>query len=73
MLVPVEEWWDADDHLEDENAKCPPIDGEVVAVANQHLGGKVLSGATERVCELTLLNELCQAEVSHKKVAYKHA
>lgn len=75
MFVPVEERWDSHDHLEDEDAKRPPVNGEVVAVSYEHLGGQVLGSAAERVSQLTLLDELGQAEVGHKEVtvfANKH-
>ena len=47
MFVPVEEGWNANDHLKDEDAESPPIDGEVVAVSNQHFGCQVLGRAAE--------------------------
>ena len=73
MFVPVEERWDSHDHLEDEDAKRPPVNGEVVAVSYEHLGGQVLGSAAERVSQLTLLDELGQAEVGHKEVTYQSA
>ena len=69
MFVAVEERRDTDDHLEDEDAKRPPVDSEVVAVADEHLGGEVLGGAAERVCELALLDELGQAEVRNEQIS----
>mmetsp|Transcript_46424 Transcript_46424/g.61484 ORF Transcript_46424/g.61484 Transcript_46424/m.61484 type:complete len:245 (+) Transcript_46424:821-1555(+) len=69
VLVAVEEGRDADNHLEDEDAERPPIDREVVTVSNEHLWRQVLCSAAERVCELTLLDELCEAEIRHKQVA----
>jgi len=47
VFVPVEEGWNANDHLKDEDAESPPIDGEVVAVSNQHFGCQVLGRAAE--------------------------
>ena len=49
VLVTVEEWWDANDHLEDEDTKSPPIDREVMAVSNEHLGGEVLGSSAEGI------------------------
>ena len=37
MLVLVVEGWDAYQHLVDENAECPPVQGVVVACAVNHL------------------------------------
>ena len=70
VLVPVEERWDSNNHFKDEDTQCPPIDGEVVAISNEHLGGEVLSCPTERIGKLALLHELGQAEVSHEEVTY---
>ena len=70
MLVPMEEGWDSNDHFEDKNTQRPPIDGEVVAVTNEHLGSEVLSCSTERVGKLALLHELGQAKVSNEEVTY---
>ena len=47
VLVSMEKWWNAHDHLEDEDAKRPPVHSEVVAVANQHLRCQVLRSAAE--------------------------
>ena len=69
MFVPVEERWDSHDHLEDEDAERPPVNGKVVTVSNKHLRGKVLGSSAERVGELALLDELSQAEISHEEVS----
>lgn len=61
----MEEWWNSDNHLVDKDTKSPPVDCVVVSSAEQHLGGEVLSGAAERICQLTILNELSKAEVGH--------
>ena len=68
MLVPMEEGWDSDNHLEDEDSKRPPVDSKVVTISNEHLRSQILSCAAEGVRELTLLHELGETEVSHKKV-----
>ena len=66
MLVPMEERRDADNHLEDEDAERPPVDGEVVSVADEHFRRQVLRRAAEGIGQLTLLHELGQAKISHK-------
>lgn len=47
MLVLVKEWRDADQHLVEEDAECPPIDSLVMSFARDHLGRKVLGSAAE--------------------------
>ena len=47
MLISIEEWRDAHDHLKDQDSEGPPIHGEVVTIANQHLGGEILCRTTE--------------------------
>ena len=71
VLVPVEERWDAHDHLEDQDTERPPVHCEVVSIADEHLRGQVLGCTAEGVGQLTLLNELGEAEVSNKKVSYR--
>ena len=71
MLVSVEERWDSNDHLEDKDAEGPPIDGEVVAIADKHLRCQVLSRSAERVGELALLDELCKTEIGNQKISCK--
>jgi len=58
VLVAVEEWGDAHDHLVNQDAKRPPVYGVVMAVTNQHLGSEVLGSTAEAVGKLTVLNEL---------------
>ena len=65
MLVPVEEGWDADNHLKDEDSKRPPIHGEIMAVSDEHLRCQVLGRSTERVSKFALLDELCEAKVGN--------
>ena len=38
----------ADEHLKDQDAECPPVDGEVVALVGDDLGREVLGRAAER-------------------------
>ncbi len=46
-LVRIVEGRDADQHLVDQNAEAPPIDGVVVADASEHLRREVLRSPTE--------------------------
>ena len=69
--VAVEEGWNADDHLVDQDSECPPVDSVVVAVPDKHFWGQVLSGATERVCELTVVNGFSETEIGDKQVTYE--
>lgn len=68
MLVSIEEGWDTDDHLEDEDSKGPPVNSIVVTISNEHLWSEVLCSAAERVGKLTLFNELSETEVRHQKI-----
>lgn len=65
MLVSVEEGWDSHDHFKNQDAEGPPVHREVVSVADKHLWCQVLGRSTERVCQLSCLNKLSQAEVSN--------
>ena len=47
MLVSVEERWDSNDHLENKDAEGPPIDCEVVSIANKHLRSEILGSTAE--------------------------
>ena len=65
MLVSVEEGWDTDDHLEDEDTKCPPIYSEIVSISNQHFWRQIFGSSAEGVGKFTLLNELGKAKIGH--------
>lgn len=69
MLVTVEEGRDTHDHLIDEDAERPPVHRVVVTVADQHLRGKILCRAAERVGQLTtVLNKLSETEIRHQQI-----
>lgn len=57
VLVFVEEWRNTYDHLVNKDAKCPPINRVIVSISDQHFWRKILSCATERVCEFPILNK----------------
>lgn len=69
MFIAVEEWWNADDHLVDENAERPPIYGVIVTVTDQHLWGEILSGTAERVSDFTLLDKFSKTKVRKHQVS----
>ena len=69
MLVSVEEGWDSDDHLENQDTQGPPINREVVSISNEHLRCQIFGCSAEGVSKFALLNELGETEVSHKQVA----
>ena len=54
-------------HLVDEHAECPPVDGLVVALAENDLGRQVLGRAAQ--CPRAALDALGEAEVGHLQVA----
>ena len=66
MLVSVEEWWYSYNHLKDENTKSPPINCEIMTIADQHLWCQIFGSSTERIRQFTLLNKLGKAKVCNK-------
>ena len=66
MLVAVEEWWDSDDHLIDQDAECPPIYGIVMAIANKHLWSQILRSTAEGICKLLVCNSFCEAKICNE-------
>ena len=69
MLVSIEEWWDSNNHLKNEDSKSPPIYSEVMSISNQHLWSKVLGCTTERVCKLSLFDKFGETKVCHQKIS----
>jgi hypothetical protein len=65
--VLVGEGVDTREHLVEEDAECPPVDGLSVAFVEEHFGGEVLGGPTERVG--AALADLGEAEVGELEVA----
>ena len=60
----MEEGWDSDNHLEDQDTQSPPVNCKVMPVSNQHLWRQVFGSAAERVGELALLHKFGEAKVS---------
>lgn len=70
MFVLVIEGWDADDHLIDEDAEGPPVQGMVMAGTKNHLRRQVLRCAAEGVRLLPLrIFDLGEAEVRKEDVS----
>lgn len=70
ILIWVVKWRDSDDHLVNQDAKSPPVQGLVVARAHDHLWGKILWSATERIGLFSiLLHNLGQSEICQHDVA----
>ena len=65
----IVKWSDADEHLVDEDAEGPPIDGKVVALLHDHLGGEVLGRPAERLGQVVLRQRLGQTIVDNLQVA----
>lgn len=66
--VVVGEGVDAGEHLVEEDAEGPPVDGLPVALVQQHLGGEVLRGPAQRV--RARLHVLRKAEVRQLQVSF---
>mmetsp|Transcript_81445 Transcript_81445/g.230789 ORF Transcript_81445/g.230789 Transcript_81445/m.230789 type:complete len:389 (+) Transcript_81445:44-1210(+) len=62
----------ADDHLIDEDAEGPPVDGLAVALVQQHLWCDVLGRSTECVRSCPRLHDLREAEVGEFRVPVWH-
>ena len=58
------EWIDSADHLVEEHAETPPVNGETVTICLDHLRGQVLRRAAECVClSINRLLYLTQTEI----------